>query len=49
MDKAIEEAKKKGIRLNGDIIDIPNFHKFQEIEDPDGNILYFAEYNVEPV
>jgi predicted enzyme related to lactoylglutathione lyase len=49
LDKAIEELKSKGIKLNGDVIDIPNFHKFQEIEDPDGTILFLAEYHVEPV
>ena len=49
LDNAIAEAKKNDIKLNGEIIDIPNFHKFQEFEDPDGNIFYFAEYHVEPV
>ncbi len=49
LESAISEARKNGIKLNGEIIDIPNFHKFQEFEDPDGNIFYFAEYHVEPV
>jgi catechol 2,3-dioxygenase-like lactoylglutathione lyase family enzyme len=49
LDDAIKEAKSKEIKLNGEVIDIPNFHKFQEIEDPDGNILFLAEYKVEPV
>jgi len=49
LDKAIEELKNKGIKLNGEVIDIPYFHKFQEIEDPDSTILFLAEYHVEPV
>ena len=40
---------KKGVKVNGDIIDIPNFHRFLEIEDPDGNILFLGQYYVEPV
>lgn len=48
LDDAIAEARSNGIKLNGEIIDIPNFHKFQEFEDPDGNIFFFAEYHVEP-
>src|SRR5689334_4170509 len=49
LEMAIEEAKQNGIKLKGEIIDIPNFHKFQEIEEPDGNIVYLAEYKVEPI
>jgi predicted enzyme related to lactoylglutathione lyase len=49
LNEAISEILKKGVKIKGDIIDIPKFHKFQEIEDPDGNILYLAEYHVEPV
>jgi len=49
LTEAIAEISKKGVKIKGDIIDIPKFHKFQEIEDPDGNILYLAEYHVEPV
>jgi predicted enzyme related to lactoylglutathione lyase len=49
LDKAIEGLKNKGIEMSGDIIDIPNFHRFQELEDPDGTILFLAEYYVEPV
>ena len=41
LDEAISEAQKKGVKLNGEVIDIPNFNKFQEFEDPDGNIFYF--------
>jgi len=49
LDKAKEEAIAKGIKINGDIIDIPNFHKFLEIEDPDGNIIFLGQYYIEPV
>jgi len=49
MSAAREEMLKKRVKINGDIIDIPGFHKFLEIEDDDGNILFLAEYEVEPV
>jgi predicted enzyme related to lactoylglutathione lyase len=49
LDKAKTEAEAKGIKFAGDIIDIPNFHRFLELEDPDGNIIYLGQYYVEPV
>ena len=49
MITAKEEMLKKGVKINGDIIDIPGFHKFLEIEDNDGNIVFLAEYEAEPV
>ena len=49
LDSAIAELRSKGVELKGNVIDIPNFHKFQEFEDPDGTILYLAEYYIEPV
>ena len=49
LDKAKEDVIEKGIKINGDIIDIPNFHRFLELEDPDGNIVFLGEYYVEPV
>ncbi len=44
-----KELKLKGILPLGDVIDIPNFHKFLEYEDPDGNVFFLAEYHKEPV
>jgi catechol 2,3-dioxygenase-like lactoylglutathione lyase family enzyme len=49
LDEATKTARDKGIPVNGDVIDISGFHKFLEIEDPDGNILFLAEYEKEPV
>ncbi|MBE2216732.1 MAG: VOC family protein [Ignavibacteria bacterium] len=49
LEKAIEEYKAKGVPFFGEIIDIPNFHKFMESEDPDGNVFFLAEYHKEPV
>lgn len=46
---AQKELESKGIKPFGDVIDIPNFHKFLEYEDPDGNVFFLAEYHVEPV
>lgn len=43
------ELEAKGVKPLGDVIDIPNFHKFLEYEDPDGNVFFLAEYHVEPV
>ena len=41
------ELEAKGVKPLGEVIDIPNFHKFLEYEDPDGNKLFLAEYNSE--
>ncbi|MFI5211390.1 MAG: VOC family protein [Ignavibacteria bacterium] len=49
LDEAMKTARDKGIPVNGEIINIPGFHKFLEIEDPDGNILFLAEYEKDPV
>ena len=49
LDNASTELKDKGILPFGEVIDIPNFHKFLEYEDPDGNVFFLAEYKVEPV
>jgi len=49
LDNASAELKVKGILPFGEVIDIPNFHKFLEYEDPDGNVFFLAEYKVEPV
>ncbi len=49
LSAAKEEAINKGIKINGDIIDIPNLHRFLELEDPDGNIVFLGEYYAEPV
>lgn len=49
LESASTELEGKGIKAFGNVIDIPNFHKFLEYEDPDGNILFLAEYKVEPV
>lgn len=49
LENASAELKDKGILPFGDVIDIPNFHKFLEYEDPDGNVFFLAEYHVEPV
>lgn len=49
LENTVKELESKGIKPFGDIIDIPNFHKFLEYEDPDGNVFFLAEYKVEPV
>lgn len=49
LEETIKNARENGIKINGEVINIPGFHKFLEIEDPDGNILFFAEYEKEPV
>ena len=49
LDNASTELKDKGILPFGEVIDIPNFHKFLEYEDSDGNVFFLAEYHVEPV
>lgn len=43
------ELEAKGVKPLGEVIDIPDFHKFLEYEDPDGNVFFLAEYKVEPV
>ncbi len=43
------ELRSKGILPYGEVIEIPNFHKFIEYEDPDGNVFFLAQYYVEPV
>ena len=49
LENAAKELEAKGIKPFGEVIDIPNFHKFLEYEDPDGNVFFLAEYKVEPV
>jgi catechol 2,3-dioxygenase-like lactoylglutathione lyase family enzyme len=49
LDTAKNELSAKNIEPLGDVIDIPNFHKFLEYEDSDGNVFFLAEYHVEPV
>lgn len=49
LNDARKELESKGITFIGDVFDIPNFHKFLEFEDPSGNVLFIAEYHVEPV
>lgn len=49
LENAANELKLKGILPFGDVIDIPNFHKFLEYEDFDGNVFFLAEYVTEPV
>ena len=49
LENAVKELDSKGIKPFGDVIDIPNFHKFLEYEDPDGNVFFLAEYHKEPV
>lgn len=49
LDDARKEFESKGILFIGDVIDIPDFHKFLEFEDPSGNVLFLAEYHKEPV
>lgn len=49
LEQAKKELAEKGINPLGDVIDIPNFHKFLEYEDSDGTVFFLAEYHVEPV
>lgn len=49
LEQAKKHLEKKGIKPLGDVIDIPNFHKFLEYEDPDGTVFFLAEYHIEPV
>ncbi|MEO8513297.1 MAG: VOC family protein [Ignavibacteria bacterium] len=49
LSKAAIELEAKGVKPLGEVIDIPDFHKFLEYEDPDGNVFFLAEYKVEPV
>ncbi len=49
LENTAKELEAKGIKPFGEVIDIPNFHKFLEYEDPDGNVFFLAEYKVEPV
>ncbi len=49
LDTAKGELSAKGIEPLGDVIDIPDFHKFLEYEDPDNNVFFLAEYHIEPV
>lgn len=49
LESYAKELAGKGVNHIGDIIDIPNFHKFMEYEDPDGNVFFLAQYYVEPV
>ncbi|MBZ0204293.1 MAG: VOC family protein [Ignavibacteria bacterium] len=49
LDDARKEFESKGIAFSGEVIDIPDFHKFLEFEDPSGNVLSLAEYHVDPV
>jgi catechol 2,3-dioxygenase-like lactoylglutathione lyase family enzyme len=49
LERAVEAYKAKGIEFFGEVIDIPDFHKFMESEDPDGNVFFLAEYHKEPV
>jgi catechol 2,3-dioxygenase-like lactoylglutathione lyase family enzyme len=49
LDAFAKELASKGVNHFGDIVDIPNFHKFMEYEDPDGNVFFLAQYYVEPI
>ncbi len=49
LDAFAAVLKSKGILPYGEVIDIPNFHKFLEYEDPDGNVFFLAQYYVEPI
>lgn len=49
LENAKNELAAKGVNPLGDVIDIPNFHKFLEYEDPDGTVFFLAEYYAEPV
>jgi predicted enzyme related to lactoylglutathione lyase len=49
LDEAKKELSAKGIEPLGDVIDIPDFHKFLEYEDSDNNVFFLAEYHKEPV
>ena len=49
LENAAKELESKGIKPFGDVINIPNFHKFLEYEDPDGNVFFLAQYYKEPV
>ena len=49
LESAQIKLESKGIKPFGEVIDIPNFHKFLEYEDPDGNVFFLAQYYKEPV
>jgi predicted enzyme related to lactoylglutathione lyase len=49
LGKFAEELAEKGVKHVGEVIDIPDFHKFMEFEDPDGNVFFLAQYYKEPV
>lgn len=43
IEEAVKELKKKGVKLLGDIMEVPGHVKLQSFCDPDGNHFQLAE------
>jgi catechol 2,3-dioxygenase-like lactoylglutathione lyase family enzyme len=49
VERAVRELKAKGAAFLGEVVEAKGFMKHAELEDPDRNLLYLAQYLSDPL